>query len=57
MSTGAILTLLIGSALALVLNWSALRNHALDRDQLLKMALIWAAAIAGLTLIISQVKV
>ncbi len=57
MSTGAILTLLIGSALALVLNWSALRNHALDRDQLLKMALIWAAAIAVLTLIISQVKV
>lgn len=57
MSTGAILTVLIGSALALVLNWSALRNHQLGRDQLLKMALIWAAVIAVLTLIISQVTV
>ena len=56
MSTGAMLTVLIGSALALVLNWSALRNHALGRNQMLRMALIWAAVIAALTLIISQVK-
>lgn len=57
MSTGALLTVLVGSAMALVLNWSALRNHALGRNQMLRMALIWAAIIAAVTLIIGQVKI
>ena len=57
MSTGALLTVLVGSAMALVLNWSALRNHALGRNQMLRMALIWAAIIAALILIIGQVKI
>ena len=57
MSTGALVTVLAGSAMALVLNWNALRNHALGRNRMLQMALIWAAIIAALTLIISRVKV
>ena len=56
MSTAAMITVLVGSAMALVINWNALRNHALGRNQMVRMALIWAAIIAALTLIISQVK-
>ncbi len=57
MSTGAMVAAVIGAAMVLTLNWRALRSHALGRDQMLKMGLIWAAFIAVLTLIISQVKV
>ena len=57
MSTGPMVAAVIGAAMVLTLNWRALRSHALGRDQMLKMALIWAAIIAVLTLIISQVKV
>ena len=57
MSTGALLTAVIGTLMVLAINWNALRSHALDRNQLVKMALIWAAIIAALTLIISQAKV
>lgn len=56
MSTGALLTVLLSSAMALMLSGSALRNHALGRNQMLRMALIWAAIIAAVTLIISQVR-
>ena len=57
MSTGAMLAAVIGTVMVLALNWNALRNHALGRDQMIKLALIWAAIIAVLTLVISQVKV
>ena len=56
MSTGALLTAVIGTLMVLAINWNALRSHALGRNQMLKMAIIWAAIIAVLTLIISQVK-
>ena len=56
MSTGAMIAVVIGTVMVLMLNWRALRGHALGRDQMLKMAVIWAAIIAVLTLIISQVK-
>ena len=56
MSTGAMVAGLIGAVMVLMLNWRALRSHALGRDQMFKMALIWAAIIGVLTLIISQVK-
>ena len=56
MSTGAMLAAVIGAVMVLALNWRALRSHALGRDQMLKMVLIWAAIIAVLTLVISQVK-
>ena len=57
MSTGAMVATMIGAVMVLALNWNALRSQALDRNQLVKMALIWAGIIAVLTLIISQVKV
>lgn len=57
MSTGLILTAVIGAAMALILNWNALRSHALGKNRLLNLALIWGAIIAVLTLVISQVKV
>ena len=57
MSTGAMLAAVIGTVMVLALNWNALRNHALGRDQMIRLALIWAAIIAVLTLVISQVKV
>ena len=56
MSTGSMIAFVIGTVMVLMLNWRALRGHALGRDQILKMAVIWAAIIAVLTLIISQVK-
>ena len=56
MSTGSVIAFVIGTVMVLMLNWRALRGHALGRDQMLKMAVIWAAIIAVLTLIISQVK-
>ena len=56
MSTGSMIAFVIGTVMVLMLNWRALRGHALGRDQMLKMAVIWAAIIAVLTLIISQVK-
>ncbi len=57
MSTGAMVATVIGAVMVLALNWNALRSQALGRNQLIKMALSWAAIIAVLTLIISQVKV
>ena len=57
MSTGAMIAGVIGAVMVLMLNWRALRSHALGRDQMIKLALIWAVIIAVLTLIISQVKV
>ena len=57
MSTGAMIAVVIGTVMVLMLNWRALRGHALGRDQMFKTALIWAAIIAVLTLIISQVHV
>ena len=56
MSTGAMVTALIGSAMALTLGWWSLRSHQLERSKMVKMALIWAAIIAALTLIISQLN-
>ena len=56
MSTGSMIAFVIGTVMVLMLNWRALRGHALGRDQMLKMAFIWAAIIAVLTLIISQVN-
>jgi len=55
MSTGAMVTAIIGAAMALVLAWNSMRSHQLGQNQMLKMALIWAAIIALLTLIISRV--
>ena len=52
MSTGTMLTALISAVMVLVINWRALLNHALGRNQMLKMALIWAAIIVVVTLII-----
>ena len=57
MSTGAMVTAIIGAAMALTLGWRSLRSHQLGQSKMVQMALIWAAIIAGLTLIISQVKV
>lgn len=57
MSTGAMVAAIIGSAMALTLGWWSLRSHQLGQSKMLKMALIWAAIIAALTLIISQVNV
>ncbi len=57
MTTGALLTAVIGTVMVLAINWNALRSHALGWNQLVKMALIWAAIIGVLTIIISQVKV
>ena len=57
MSTGAMLTTIIGAAMALTLSWRSLRSHQLGQSKMLQMALIWAGIIAVLTLIISQVKV
>jgi hypothetical protein len=56
MSTGFILTAIVGAAMALAINWRAMRSHALGNNQLLKLALIWVAIIAVLTLIIRQVR-
>ena len=56
MSTGAMLAAIIGAAMALTLAWRSLRSHDLGRSKMLQTALIWAAIIAALTLIISQVK-
>ena len=56
MSTGAMLAAIIGAAMALTLAWRSLRSHELGRSKMLQTALIWAAIIAALTLIISQVK-
>ena len=55
MSAGAMVAAVIGTVMVLMLNWRALRNHALSRDQMLRMALIWGAIIAVLTVLISQV--
>lgn len=57
MSAGAMLAAVIGTAMVLLLNWRTLRNHALSRTQMLRMALIWGAVIAVLTVLISQVMV
>ena len=57
MSTGAMVTAIIGAAMALTLGWRSLRSHQLGQSKMVQMAIIWAAIIAGLTLIISQVKV
>ena len=54
MSTGAMLTAIIGSAMALTLSWRALRNHQLGQSKMLQMALIWVAIITVLTLVITQ---
>ncbi len=56
MSTGAMVAAIIGAAMALTLGWRSLRSHQLGQSRMLQMALIWAAIIAALTLIISQVK-
>ena len=56
MSTGAMVAAIIGAAMALTLGWRSLRGHQLGQSRMLQMALIWAAIIAALTLIISQVK-
>ena len=55
MSAGAMVAAVIGTAMVLMLNWRALRNHALNRNQMLRMALIWGVIIAVFTLLISQV--
>ena len=57
MSTGAMVTAIIGAAMALTLGWRSLRSHQLGQSKMLQMALIWAAIIAVLTLIISKVRV
>ena len=56
MSTGAMVMAIIGSAMALTLAWWSLRSQQLGQSKMFKMALIWAAIIAALTLIISQVS-
>ena len=56
-STGAMVTAIIGAAMALTLGWQSLRSHELSRSRMVTMALIWAAIIAAVTLVISQVKV
>ena len=48
---------IVGAAMALTIGWRSLRSHQLGQSKMLKMALIWTAVIAALTLIISQVKV
>ena len=57
MSTGLMVTAIIGAAMALTLAWQSLRSHELGRSKMIKMALIWAAIIAAVTLVISQIKV
>ena len=57
MSADAMVAAVIGTVMVLMLNWRALRNHALSRTQMLRMALIWGAVIAVLTVLISQVMV
>ena len=57
MSTGLMVTAIIGAAMALTLAWQSLRSHELSQSKMIKMALIWAAIIAVVTLVISQIKV
>ena len=56
MSTGTMIAAIIGAAMALTLSWQSLRSRQLGSGKILRLALIWAAIIAALTLIISQVK-
>ena len=56
MSTGAMVTMLIGAAMALLLNWRNLRSHGQPASKMVTSALIWAAIIAVLALLISQYR-
>ena len=56
MSTGAIIAAVVGAAMALTLSWQSLRSRQFGSAKILRMALIWVAIFAALTLIISQVK-
>ena len=56
MSTAAMVTMLIGAAIALLLNWRNLRSQAQPASKLVTSALIWAAIIAVLALLISQYR-
>ena len=56
MSTAAMVTMLIGAAIALLLNWRNLRSQAQPASKLVTSALIWATIIAVLALFISQYR-
>ena len=56
MSTAAMVTMLIGAAIALLLNWRNLRSQAQPASKLVTSALIWAAIIGVLALLISQYR-
>lgn len=56
MSTAAMVTMLIGAAIALLLNWRNLRSQAQPVSKLVTSALIWAAIIGVLALFISQYR-
>ena len=56
MSNTAMWTAIIGSIMALTLAWSSLRSFRLDQGKTVRLALIWIAIIAGLTLAIGYLK-
>ena len=56
MSTAAMVTMLIGAAIALLLNWRNLRSQAQPASKLVTSALIWATIIGVLALFISQYR-
>lgn len=56
MSTAAMVTMLIGAAMALLLNWRNLRGHGQPASEMITSALIWAAIIGVLALVISQYR-
>ena len=56
MSTAAMVTMLIGAAIALLLNWRNLRSQAQPVSKLVTSALIWATIIGVLALFISQYR-
>ena len=56
MSTAAMVTMLIGAAMALLLNWRNLRGHGQPASKMITSALIWAAIIGVLALVISQYR-
>lgn len=53
MSTTSIILAVLGAAMALAINWRALRSHGLAGGKMAQMALIWGVILVGLTLLVS----
>ena len=56
MSNAAVWTAIIGSLMALTLAGGSLRSFRLGNGATIKLALVWAALIVGLTIAIGYLK-